>query len=160
MDPATNEPASDGIFRLIYCSRSRVPEQDRRAELGRLFSTARSNNKKRAVTGALFITDDCFVQTLEGDESVVRALFRRISTDRRHEQVQLPEAGAVPGRVFARWAMAKVGGDDEPDIPLIAHVDGISKAAPREVATPDQEGILTIMRAAAAGQVTSGVAGA
>lgn len=159
MDPATRDAASDGIFRLIYRSRSRIPAQDRRAELGRLFSTARSNNKKRGVTGALLITDDCFVQTLEGDESVVQALYRRISTDRRHEQVQLLESGAVPGRVFARWAMAKVG-EDEPDIPLIAHVDGIAKAAPRGVATADQEGILTIMRAAAAGHVAPAVTGA
>lgn len=153
MDEATDDAASDGTFRLIYRSRSRIPSQDRRAELGRLFSTARSNNKKRDVTGALLITQDCFVQTLEGDESVVQALFRRISTDRRHEQVQLLESGAVPGRVFARWAMAQVGGDDAPDIPLIAHVDGIAKAAPRGATTVDQEGILTIMRAAAAGQV-------
>lgn len=154
MDEATGGPASDGTFRLIYKSRSRIPEPDRRAELGRLFSTARSNNKQRGVTGALLITDDCFVQTLEGDETDVRTLFKRISTDRRHEQVELLEAGAVPGRVFARWAMAKVGGEDEPDIPLIAHVDGIAKAAPRGATTVDQEGILTIMRAAAAGQVT------
>ena len=153
MDDATSTPASVGTFRLIYRSRSRIPEPDRRAELGRLFSTARSNNKKRGVTGAMLITDDCFVQTLEGAEAVVQALFRRISTDRRHDQVQLLESGAVPGPVFARWAMAKVGGDDGPDIPLIAHVEGIAKAAPRGETTADQEAILTIMRAAAAGQV-------
>ena len=55
----------DGVvYRLIYRSRSVIPEHERRAELGRLFSAARSHNKKRQITGALLLLGDCFVQTL------------------------------------------------------------------------------------------------
>jgi len=67
---------------------------------------ARSSNKKLGVTGALLITDDEFVQTLEGPEPVVRALYTKINKDKRHEHVELLESGAVSGRVFAGglWA--------------------------------------------------------
>lgn len=44
----------------------------------------------------------------------------------------------------------QVAEDGEPDIPLIAHVDGISPAASRGT-TPEQERLLDDMRAAARG---------
>ena len=47
-----------GTFRLMYRSRSRIPEADRKIELGALFSTARRNNKKSGLTGALLLTGD------------------------------------------------------------------------------------------------------
>jgi hypothetical protein len=46
--------------------------------------------------------------------------------------------------------MAKVAEDGEPDIPLIAHVDGIAPAAGRGT-TPEQDEILAFMRDAARG---------
>jgi hypothetical protein len=52
--------------------------------------------------------------------------------------------------VFARWAMARVSPDGEPDIPLIAHTSGIIPAAGRGT-TPEQETVLDIMRQAASG---------
>jgi Sensors of blue-light using FAD len=149
MDVATTEPTTGEVFRLIYRSRARIPQDGRRAELGELFSVARSNNKKQQVTGALLLKDDYFVQTLEGEEQVVRALFARIEQDPRHDDVELLETGTVSGRVFVRWAMAKVADEGTPDIPLIAHVEGISPAAPRGDATPEQEDVLTVMRQAA-----------
>lgn len=136
-------------FRLIYRSRDRIPPEGRRAELGELFSQARSSNKRSGVTGALLLNEAWFVQALEGDEAVVRALYDRITLDPRHDGVELLQAGEVPGRVFARWAMARVSEEGEPDLPLIAHQDGISPAAPRGDATPEQEAVLAGMRDAA-----------
>ena len=43
--------------------------------------------------------------------------------------------------------MARVSAEGEPDIPLIAHRDGISPAASRGT-TPDQEAVLDVMRQA------------
>jgi hypothetical protein len=108
---------------------------------------ARSSNKKLGVTGALLITDDEFVQALEGPEPVVRELYTKINKDKRHEHVELLESGDVSGRVFGRWAMAKVAADGEPDIPLLANVDkgGISPAQPRP-GTEAQETVLAAMR--------------
>ena len=141
----------DGVvYRLVYRSRNVIPGAERRAELGRLFSAARSHNKRRQITGALLLLGDCFVQTLEGDEDEVQALLARIEADPRHDSLEVLETGLVDGRVFGRWSMAKVADQqDEPDLPLIAHVKGISAAAPRGDSTPDQEAVLQVMREAA-----------
>ena len=106
-DPTPNRPG-ESTFRLMYRSRNLVPQDQRKLELGHLFSEARSNNKKQGITGALLLSEDWFVQVLEGDEDAVRALFSRIERDARHDSVAVLEAGQVPARVFARWAMAKV----------------------------------------------------
>ena len=149
MDDATPSTDAGGTFRLVYRSRSRIPEEQRRQELRNLFNQARYNNKQHQLTGALLLRDDTFVQTLEGDEQVVRDLFARIERDSRHEAVEVLETGTVPGRVFVRWAMARVSDDGESDINLIAHVDGIAPAAHRGDRTPEQEAVLQSMRDAA-----------
>jgi hypothetical protein len=138
---------SGPVFRLIYRSRSRIGAAERKYQLGKIFSVARSSNKKLGVTGALLISDDEFVQALEGPEPVVRNLYLKISKDKRHEHLELLESGDVSGRVFGRWAMAKVAADGEPDIPLLTNVDkgGISPAQPRP-STEAQEAVLDVMR--------------
>lgn len=148
MDGAvTTEP---GVFRLIYRSRNLVPQQQRRTELGELFSAARSHNKKARITGALLVRGEVFVQTLEGDEHEVQALLGRIREDTRHDRVEVLETGLADDRVFARWSMARVSEDpDEPDVNLIAHVEGISPAASRGDRTAAQEEVLAVMRDAA-----------
>ena len=144
-----SETAGDSgpVFRLIYRSRSRIGDAERKRELGEIFSVARSSNKKLGVTGALLITDDEFVQTLEGPEPVVRELYTKIYKDKRHERLEVLESGDASGRMFGRWAMAKVAADGEPDIPLLTNVDrgGISPAQPRP-STEAQETILDVMR--------------
>ena len=148
MTDPTPLSATEQTFRLMYRSRDLIPAEARKAELGRLFTEARSNNKKRGITGALLLSEDRFVQVLEGDEAAVRALFTHIERDGRHDSVSVLESGMVARRLFARWAMAKVAEDGEPDIPLIAHVEGISPAAGRGT-TPEQDQVLDAMRSAA-----------
>lgn len=134
-------------FRLIYRSHMRIPRERRKAVLGHIFSVARSNNKEQDITGALLVTDDSFVQALEGDQSAVRQLYGVIVRDVRHERVELLDEQYVDERVFGRWSMAKVAEDGEPDIPLLMNRDkgGISRAAPRPT-TDDQEVVLGFMR--------------
>jgi hypothetical protein len=136
-------------YRLMYRSVDRIPPEDRRVALAALFSTARSNNKERSITGALLVADDHFVQVLEGEEVVVRAVYARIENDRRHTGVTLIESGDVPERVFARWAMAKVSAEKgEPDLPLLAGAGGLRVAA-GQATTAEQEAVLDVMRQAA-----------
>ena len=139
---------SVGVFHLVYRSRNLIPTDDRKTELGRLFSNARANNKRRAVTGALLCSGETFVQVLEGDETEVRGVFDRIAADDRHDDLAVLETGPIDARVFSRWAMAEVGEDGGADIPLIAHRDGISPAAGRRT-TSEQERVLDVMRQAA-----------
>jgi hypothetical protein len=146
----TTEQAGDSgeTFRLMYLSHDLIEPKKRRQSLGALFSQARSNNKRRHITGALLVSGETFIQTLEGDEQVVRQVYDTIRQDNRHDGVQLLEDGTVPGRVFGHWSMARVSEDGEPDIPLIAHTDGIAPAAGRRL-TPDAEEVLARMREAA-----------
>jgi Sensors of blue-light using FAD len=134
-------------FRLIYRSHNRIPRDRRKAELGAIFSAARSTNKRLGVTGALLTSGDWFVQALEGDEAAVRDLYTRIGKDARHERLVEIESGEVDGRVFSRWAMARVSADGEHDIPLLANTakGGITPAAPRP-STPEQDEVLDFMR--------------
>jgi hypothetical protein len=134
----------------MYRSRNKIPDGQRKAELGTLFSAARSNNKKQSITGALLIYGDWFAQVLEGAEAPVRALFATIEQDPRHENISVIQTGPAVGRVFSRWAMARVSADGEPDIRLIAHADGIAPAMSRGT-TPEQEALLDVMRAATRG---------
>ena len=134
------------VFRLIYRSRDLIPAQRHRAELGELFTHARAKNKSLLVTGALLVSEDRFVQTLEGEEDVVRALLTRIEQDPRHDRVELLDASLVSGRAFPRWSMAEVAEDGQSDINLIAHQAGIARAASRGDTTSEQEGVLKVMR--------------
>lgn len=142
--PATG--ASE-CFRLLYRSHSRIPHEERTAALGEIFGIARSQNKRAGITGALLLTDNYFVQALEGEEEVVRDLFARISQDPRHEDVTVIET-EVGERVFARWAMAEVSKSGGADIPLISHGEqgGIAPAAPRQPTTREQDAVLRAMR--------------
>lgn len=147
--PGTPDSGPGSIFRLMYRSRNKIPADQRQAELGTLFSIARSNNKKQQITGALLLYGDWFAQVLEGPEAPVRALYDTIESDPRHENVSVIQSGPAE-RLFARWAMARVSADGEPDIRLIAHTDGIAPAMNRPT-TPEQEAVLEIMRAATRG---------
>lgn len=152
-------PSPEPTFRLTYRSRSNLPPEGRKVELGLLFSQARSHNKSQGITGALLVADDWFVQTLEGEQDAVRALYARISRDPRHHRVALLTAGPAQERVFSRWSMARVADEGETDIPLIAHGNGISPAASRGDASAGQAQVLAAMRTAAreAPAATAGV---
>lgn len=141
------------VFRLIYKSHSRIEPEQSQSDLGAIFATARRNNRRADLTGALMITEDAFVQTLEGDESVVRDLFERIGQDERHDRVTVVEEQTVPGRTFGHWAMAKMAKDGGPDIHLLSrgHSGGkiVSAGADQHI-TPEQETVLAFMRGSVA----------
>ena len=82
---------SETTFRLIYRSHSLIDAAARRTGLGEIFTTARRRNRGLGVTGALMLSDDAFVQALEGDEAVVRDLYAAIARDPRHDDVSLVE---------------------------------------------------------------------
>ncbi len=150
-DVVPEQTRGGAVFRLMYRSRIRIPVQTRKAQLGEIFSIARSNNKRLDVTGALLLSEHWFVQVLEGAEDAVRGLYAAIEADPRHDTVTLVETTPEDGRIFGRWAMAKVATDEhEPDMPLIAHADGIHAAAGRRT-TPEQDQLLDRMRAVARG---------
>lgn len=140
---------SEPCFRLVYRSRSLLPEGKEANEegLAEILRVARTNNRKLGVTGALVLYEhkQRFAQVLEGPEADVKELLDRIKADPRHDNVEVCAAEMVPARLFTRWAMALVVEHGEPDVPLVATAGGMSEAAPWRV-TPEQESVLTQLR--------------
>ena len=89
-------------IQLIYASRPLG--FDELTLLGILHS-ARTNNVRDDVTGALICRHDLYLQLLEGPPEAVTAVFERIQRDERHiEVVKLIEA-ETDARLFPEWAM-------------------------------------------------------
>jgi Sensors of blue-light using FAD len=137
--------APEQPFRLIYRSHSRISPDDRSVVLAEIFTAARSNNKRSGITGALLVTDNWFVQALEGDESTVRGLYDHIAKDERHDDVTVIESAPVDARVFGKWAMAQVSALGHADIPLHA-VEGRIHSAAAPTVTREQSAVLKTMR--------------
>lgn len=98
------------LFRILYCSRNLTEDQagNQAHNLGQIFQTARSNNKRRAVTGALLHSSGFFAQVLEGPKREIEQLFEKIQQDPRHSDVTVLECAPIPCRDFPLWSMARV----------------------------------------------------
>ncbi len=116
----TDTPAS--LFRLVYRSQLTISPEDRKVEIDAILQDSRAKNVDRDITGALLVWQDYVVQTLEGDESVVRGLYEKIAVDDRHEAVTLLEAQPIEKRNFARWSMARIADFDQPSgMPILTN---------------------------------------
>jgi len=65
------------------------------------------NNDRENVTGILVYHDDAFLQVLEGDETSVRKIFKRIEKDPRHAGLATLRSQKSFGerRIFGEWSM-------------------------------------------------------
>jgi hypothetical protein len=79
------------------------------AMLAGILSSARRNNPRDEITGALICRHDLYLQLIEGPSSAIDALYARIATDDRHCEVGLLLNEEVSERMFPAWAML----DDE-----------------------------------------------
>ena len=72
-----------------------------------ILTTARANNARNGITGALVCRHDLFLQVLEGPRDRVEALYARICEDDRHVDVTRLWTGAVgeDERMFPGWSM-------------------------------------------------------
>ena len=91
-------------FQIMYSSQATEPMT--LGGLEQILVDARSGNEVRNVTGALIYVDGVFLQILEGDEDVVRALMTSIARDTRHHSVKVFYEAAVGERSFGTWRMA------------------------------------------------------
>jgi hypothetical protein len=93
------------VYHLIYRSQASTPLDD--AQLTHLLEQSRAFNLGHDLTGLLLYTPDHqFLQVLEGDEHVVRALYYgRIVHDLRHHDCFVLSEGPGLQRSFADWSM-------------------------------------------------------
>ena len=98
------------LYQLLYISRA--TDRIDRAELHDIAAFAAGANNGRHVSGMLLYCGGLFVQMLEGESDVIRPLFDKISTDKRHVDVQELACTPTSARLYPDWAMAGLHEDD------------------------------------------------
>ena len=94
------------LVRLLYASRA--AKGVTQATIDSIMQQSRAHNPAQGITGALCYGGDVYMQVLEGGRGPVNALYNRIVTDARHEQVMLLHYEEVGERRFAGWTMGHV----------------------------------------------------
>jgi len=92
------------MHELIYYSVA--PENTTDATIAKILSKSREFNAKNNVTGCLLYHDNQFLQILEGEQPIIKALYSKIIKDKRHTDVMLVEEGEKENRHFGGWHMA------------------------------------------------------
>jgi hypothetical protein len=92
------------VFQLSYSSAAVRPLSH--GALVDLLEQSRAANAARRVTGMLLHRHQRFLQLLEGDEAVVRALYATITADDRHTDLRVLGEGRRLLRQFPTWTMA------------------------------------------------------
>lgn len=92
------------LMQCVYSSMS-VPLDFPRAALDALLEQCRRSNAAADVTGMLLYERGSFFQILEGEPSVVTALFEKISQDQRHTRTKKILEGPILLRAFGEWTM-------------------------------------------------------
>lgn len=93
------------LTKLIYTSEH--PALDY-SDLDEVLRVARVNNVRDNITGALVVSEDRFLQLLEGERRVVSDCFLRISQDTRHQHLQIVTSGEATDRLFGEWSMHRI----------------------------------------------------
>jgi hypothetical protein len=91
------------LFRLIYAS-SAAPDL-KLVDLEEILEASVRNNKPRDITGMLLYVGGGFLQALEGEETAVAAMYRKIESDPRHQGIVLIERSPIESRSFPTWSM-------------------------------------------------------
>jgi len=94
------------LVRCLYASRATAPIPGPMLES--IQAQSRRNNLKNGITGMLCVSDDIFIQVLEGGRDEVCDLFNAIVRDERHTQVRMLVFQEVSERRFAAWTMGQV----------------------------------------------------
>lgn len=97
------------LVRCLYASRPATPID--RPGLDEILAQCRKNNPRLGVTGLLCVTDNLFIQVLEGGRDEVCDLYNAIARDERHRQVRLLSYEEISERRFGSWTMGQVSLD-------------------------------------------------
>jgi len=120
------------MYRIIYISQATVPVGE--YELESFLRRWYHNNEQDGITGILLYSDSeaRFMQLIEGEKTVIRALFHHIEQDSRHCHLLKLADGPIAQRSFSSWLMGfrvvtveefkELTGYIEPDTPLFQQV--------------------------------------
>ena len=91
------------MFSLVYKSQA-CPNFNKDA-ISEMLLNSQKSNEKRGITGCLLFHRGWFVQLLEGEEDVVKALYKKIRKDDRHKSMTVLSMEESVGRIFGNWHM-------------------------------------------------------
>ena len=105
------------LVQIIYISRSTSvpgrPENGVDPMVARILAKSRSNNRRSGLVGVLYFGDGCFFQCLEGEESVVNALYAKLEQDPRHKDLKIISRKSISAPSFSDWSMKYVPVEQE-----------------------------------------------
>ena len=94
------------LVRCLYASRPAVPLTP--DVLDSILEQSRRNNPRLGITGMLCMSDDVFIQVLEGGRDAVCDLYKTIVDDNRHANVRILVYEEITERRFGHWTMGHV----------------------------------------------------
>jgi len=93
---------SEQLRRVIYVSEKvGSSEQD----VTNIVTASTQNNPSKDITGCLVEGKNSFLQILEGPSDAIKGLYRTISEDKRHTNVNSLCDEPVDTRLFSDWSM-------------------------------------------------------
>lgn len=94
------------LVRCLYASRPLEPISG--PILDAILAQSRKNNPALGITGLLCVSEDLYIQVIEGGRDEVCDLFNAIVRDNRHQQVRLLTFDEIAERQFGNWTMGQV----------------------------------------------------
>jgi hypothetical protein len=77
-----------------------------------LLEDAVHKNKRNGITGVLFYDNRIFGQIVEGYPQHVELIWKSITADPRHKEVQVLDINPLQKRRFTNWSMKFYGSDE------------------------------------------------
>ena len=94
------------LVRCLYASRAAAGMSN--TILDDILAQSRRNNPAKGITGMLCISNNVFIQVLEGGRDEVCDLYHAIVRDPRHAHVRLLAYEEIAERRFGAWTMGQV----------------------------------------------------
>lgn len=94
------------LVRCLYASRAAA--EATATILDEILAQSRRNNPAKGITGMLCVSNNVFIQVLEGGRDEVCDLYNAIVRDPRHENVRLLSYDEITERRFGAWTMGQV----------------------------------------------------
>lgn len=100
---------STQLIRLVYASKATfkpfAADQGIDKNVASILATARRENKRNNLVGALYYGNGCFFQCLEGTREAIDALYAKLQKDPRHTQLQILSTQPISQIGFSSWEM-------------------------------------------------------
>lgn len=126
------------MISLVYASLATQPFSQE--ELADLLTVCRLNNRRLDVTGILLHNEGRFLQVLEGDEDVIRALYDKIARDPRHRGASVVLRQRITEREYPEWSMGFKA--ESPELAALPGFDRFFDHAPGSSELDEQVGVV------------------